>query len=82
MVKVLQVLGKQTNEIRVLSDCLTRELEIVLSLIETINVAVSSSDIIRFTGVLFCFSCNRSSNTVRFFFSELSSLGSGTTSAD
>ena len=46
MFKVLQVLGTQTNEIRVLSDCLTRQFKLVLSLIETINVSVSSSDII------------------------------------
>ena len=53
VVKVLQVLEKQTNEIGVLSDCLTQQLEIVLSKIEAINVAVSPSDIIRFPGVLF-----------------------------
>ena len=31
---------------------------------------------------MICFSSNRSSNTIRFLFCELSSLGSGTSSAD
>ena len=51
-VKVLQVLEKQTYEICVLSDCLMWALEIVLSYIETVDVCVCSSDIIRFTCVL------------------------------